>query len=172
MKAGESLLTSVFDSVTVDEADGAVYLFDGGWLRRFKDGVLTTLNPEGGTGYANGPVAKARFAHSQGRQHGLTCDGRGDLYVADKVNMAIRKVDLKRGEVSTFAGTAPGVEKTRPRDGKLLDARFHPGGGPNMIFYSKKLDAFICRSDDETVIRIIKGDEVRTFGPHEGKNTA
>ncbi|MDD4888756.1 MAG: hypothetical protein PHU85_02405 [Phycisphaerae bacterium] len=170
-KAGESLLTSVFDSVTIDD-DGSLYLFDGDWLRRFKDGVLTTLNPEGGTGYVNGPVAKARFAHSQGRQHGLTCDAKGNLYVADKVNMAIRKVDLTQGEVSTFAGTIPGVPKDRPRDGKLLNARFHPGGGPNMIFYSKKLDAFICRSDDETQIRVIKGDEVRTFGPGEGKNTA
>ena len=167
----QALFTSVFDSLTIDQ-DGVIYLFDGDWLRKFENGVLTTLNPEGGTGYVNGPLTKARFAHSQGRQHGLTCDGRGNLYVADKVNMAIRKVDLKKGEVTTFAGVLPGLPRTRPRDGKLLEARFHPGGGPNMIFYNKRLDSFICRSDDERVIRIIVGDEVRTFGPAPGKHTA
>ncbi|MCG3178487.1 MAG: hypothetical protein BIFFINMI_00815 [Phycisphaerae bacterium] len=169
----DALFTSVFDSVALD-SDGTLYLFDGDWLRRYdpaKD-LVTTLNPQGGTGYANGPLAQARFAHSQGRQHGMTCDGKGNLYVADKVNAAIRKVDLAKGEVSTFAGRLPDTPRDRSCDGALLEARFHPGGGPNMIFYNKPLDCFICRSDDETVIRIIKGDQVRTFGPGFGKNTA
>ena len=167
----QALFMSVFDSLTID-ANGVVFLFDGDWIRTFDNGVVTTLNPEGGTGYENGPLTKARFAHSQGRQHGLTCDGKGNLYVADKVNMAIRKVDLTNSEVTTFAGVLPGLPKDRPRDGKALDARFHPGGGPNMIFYNARLDALICRSDDESAIRIIKDGYMKTFGPGPGKHEA
>jgi hypothetical protein len=167
-RKGKSLLKSVFDSVTADE-NGTVYLFDGDWLRKFENGVLATLNPDGGTGYVNGPVGQARFAHSQGLHHGLTCDGKGGLYVADKVNMAIRRVDLKSGEVTTFAGVLPGEKRTMTRDGRAAEARFNPGGGPNIIFYDKTHDRFFCRSDDETTSRVIlKGKDgwvVNTFMP-------
>ena len=83
--------------------------------------------------------------------------------------MAIRKVDLKAGEVSTFAGTLPGVKKIMTRDGPATEARFHPGGGPDIIFYDRKGDRFFCRSDDETSSRVIVRDGdgwcVRTFMP-------
>lgn len=162
----QALFMSVFDSVTVDPATRIVYLFDGDWLRKFDHGVVTTLNPDGGSGYENGALRRARFAHSQGRAHGLTTDGKGFLYVADKVNMAIRRVDLAKASIDTIAGVLPGQPKERPRDAlNALDARFHPGGGPNMIFYNAPLDALICRSDDETVIRIIKDGAMKTFGP-------
>jgi hypothetical protein len=154
----KAMFMSVFDSLTTD-GSGAIYLFDGDWLRKFENGTVTTLNPDGGTGYANGPLRSARFAHSQGSRHGLTCDAQGNLYVADKVNMAIRKVDLVKGEVATFAGTLPGVPKDRPRDGPALEARFHPGGGPNIIFYDKKNDRFFVHSDDEDALRVIFKDK-------------
>jgi hypothetical protein len=161
----EARFTTPFESLTVDEK-GVVYLLDGDWLRKFENGKVTTLN--GGSGYRNGPLAGALFSRSQGRQHGMTCDGKGNLFIADKLNMAIRKVDLKKGEVSTVAGTLPDVPKDRPRDGPALEARFHPGGGPNMIFYDKVGDCLIARSDDEDVIRIIKDGWMKTFGPAPG----
>jgi hypothetical protein len=161
----EVRFTTPFESLVVDEK-GVVYLLDGDWLRKFEDGTVTTLNA--GSGYRNGPLGQALFSRSQGRQHGMTCDGKGNLYIADKLNMAIRKVDLKKGEVSTIAGTLPDVPKDRPRDGPALEARFHPGGGPNMIFYDKVGDCLIARSDDEDVIRIIKDGWMKTFGPAPG----
>ncbi|HOX05505.1 MAG TPA: hypothetical protein PK280_03805 [Planctomycetota bacterium] len=164
--AGEEVrFTTPFESLTVDEK-GIVYLMDGDWLRKFEGGKITTLNA--GSGYRNGPLAQALFQRSQGRQHGMTYDGQGNLYIADKLNMAIRKVDLKKGEVSTIAGTLPDMPKDRPRDGPALEARFHPGGGPNMIFYDKAGDCLIARSDDEDVIRIIKDGWMKTFGPAPG----
>jgi hypothetical protein len=158
----EALFTTPFESLTVDE-NGVVYLLDGDWLRKFENGAVTTLN--GGSGYRNGPLAQALISRSQGLRHGLTYDGNGNLYIADKLNMAIRKVDLKKKEMTTIAGVLPGEPKTMTRDGKALEARFHPGGGPNMIFYNAKLDCLIARSDDESVIRIIKDGFVKTFGP-------
>ncbi|MGQ9660838.1 MAG: hypothetical protein ACUVWX_00690 [Kiritimatiellia bacterium] len=165
----ETLFTTPFDSLTVDEK-GTVYLLDGDWLRKYENGAVTTLNA--GSGYRNGPLAQALICRSQGRQHGLTYDGNGNLYIADKLNMAIRKVDLKKQEMTTIAGTLPDVPKDRPRDGLALEARFHPGGGPNMIFYNKRYDCLIARSDDEEVIRIIKDGWIKTFGPAPGRHTA
>ena len=164
----EVRFTTPFESLVVDEK-GVVYLLDGDWLRKFENGKVATLNA--GSGYRNGPLGQALFQRSQGRQHGMTCDGQGNLYIADKLNMAIRKVDLKKGEVTTVAGTLPGVPKDRPRDGPALEARFHPGGGPNMIFYDGTRDCLIARSDDESVIRIIEDGWMKTFGPMPaGKN--
>jgi internalin A len=163
----DALFTSVFDSVTVGE-DGVLYLFSGPWLRKYEDGVVTTLNPDGGNGYRNGPLRSARFYHSQGAARGLACDGKGNLYVADKANIAIRKVDLRKGIVTTFAGREPGVPNAKPRDGAALHARFHGGGGPNTIVYSPQQDRFYVRSDDERFTRVIRrgtdGWVVRTLG--------
>jgi hypothetical protein len=158
--------TSPFESLVVTEK-GVVYLCDGDWLRKVENGRVTTLNA--GNGYVNGPVAKARFARSQGRRGGMAYDGKGNVYIADKVNMAIRKYDIKKGEVTTIAGVLPGQKKDRPRDGKAMYARFHPGGGPNMAFYDRVHDQLIVRSDDERGIRVIKDGWVKTFGGVPGK---
>jgi hypothetical protein len=162
----QALFEPTFDSVTVD-GKGAVYVFSGEFIRKFEDGVVTTLNDRGGRGYVNGPLRSARFFHSQGSFHGLTCDGKGNLYVADKANIAIRKIDLRKGVISTFAGRGPKDKRDRPRDGAALEARFHPGGGPNTIYYDRVHDRFLVRSDDERAARVIcrRGGEwvVRTL---------
>ena len=158
--------TNPFESLVVAEK-GVVYLCDGDWLRKVENGVVTTLNA--GNGYVNGPVAKARFARSQGRRGGMAYDGKGHIYIADKVNMAIRKYDIAKGVVTTIAGVLPGQKKDRPRDGKAMDARFHPGGGPNIAFYDRVHDLLIVRSDDEAGIRAIANGWVKTFGGVPGR---
>jgi hypothetical protein len=150
----EALFCSVFDSVAVD-ADGAVYLFSGNWLRKFANGVVTTLNPEGGSGYRDGPLRQARFEHSQGRARALACDGKGNLYVADKVNAAIRKVELAKGLVTPVAGRRPDTPRDAPRDGPGADARFHPGGGPTTITYDRTHNRFVIHDDDDATIRVL-----------------
>ena len=165
-RGNEVRFTNPFESLIVTET-GVVYLCDGDWLRKVENGVVTTLNA--GNGYVNGPVAKARFARSQGRRGGMAYDGKGNVYIADKVNMSIRKYDIKKGVVSTIAGVLPGVARTRPRDGKAMYARFHPGGGPNMAFYDRVHDQLIVRSDDESGIRVIKDGWVKTFGGVPGR---
>ena len=117
------------------------------------------MNPDGGNGYVNGPLRSARFRHSQGRFHGLACDGKGRLYVADKVNAAIRMVDLKARTVSTIAGRLPDDPRTGPRDGPGAAARFHPGGGPTTIFYDRTGDRFVIHDDDSRTIRTLRRTE-------------
>ena len=164
--AKQALFTVPFDGIAMGE-DGAVYLLDGNWLRKLENGVVTTLNA--GTGRRDGPLREAKFDRIMGGRHTLTADGRGNLYVADRWSMSIRKVDLKAKTVTTIAGVRPGEQKGRPKDGPALAARFHPGGGPVVVFYNRKHDFLLVRSADEGGrIRKIAGGFVKTFGPAPG----
>lgn len=63
--------------------------------------AVTTLNPgDGSSGYANGPLAGAKFNDPAG----LVFDAQGNLFVADSRNHVIRKVAVD-GTVSLLAGT-------------------------------------------------------------------
>jgi len=86
----------------------------------FATRVVTTLagNPAG-SGTADGTGAAARF----NRPYGITTDGT-NLYVADRDNHTIRKVEIATGVVTTVAGN-PGVSGAM--DGTGSQATFyHP----------------------------------------------
>ena len=163
----QALFTTPFDSIAVDEK-GVVYVLDANWLRKIEKGVVTTLNA--GTGRRDGPLHQAQFNRIMGGVSSLAYDGQGSLYVADRWNMAVRKVDLKKRFVTTAAGVLPGDKKGRPADGRLFEARFHPGGGPVVAFFDTRHKYLIVRSADEGGrIRRIAGGYVKTFGPAQGK---
>ena len=137
--------------------DGAIYFceYDGHLVRRVgKDGVITTVAGTGAAGYANGPALKASF----NKPHEIRFDARGDLYVADMVNHAIRKIDLKTGLVSTFAGTGaagyggdggPAVEATLKQPHSI---QFGPGG-----------DLYICDIGNHVIRRVDPSGKISTF---------
>jgi sugar lactone lactonase YvrE len=62
--------------------------------------AVTSLNPAGEAGYANGPLTQARFNDPAG----VAFDATGNLYVADSRNHVIRKI-TPAGSVSLLAGT-------------------------------------------------------------------
>lgn len=49
---------------------------------------LVAGSPEGYSGHVDGKLREARMNHPKG----LTVDDRGNMYIADTVNMAIRKI--------------------------------------------------------------------------------
>ena len=65
-------------------------------------GVITTLTGNGAFGYQDSPTpASVMFSNPQG----IALDGSGSVaYVADSVNMRIRKIVLATGATSTVAG--------------------------------------------------------------------
>lgn len=73
-------------------------------LRRIdaRTGTIERVAGTGDKGYAGdgGPAVEALF----NEPYGVTIDGQGNLYTADRHNAAVRKIDGATGIVTTFAG--------------------------------------------------------------------
>ena len=86
--------------------DGALWFceYDGHTVRRIDaQGLITTVVGNGRAAFS-GDGGSALGA-SLNRPHEIRFDREGRLYIADMMNHAIRRVDLKSGIVTTIAGT-------------------------------------------------------------------
>ncbi|MEA5140589.1 NHL domain-containing protein [Arcicella rigui] len=86
----------------VDTVQNILYFIDNSSIRKIENGndKIVAGSFEGATGLTDGQGTEARFNQPQG----LTIDTKGNLYVADLGNHAIRKI-TPSGLVSTFAGS-------------------------------------------------------------------
>src|SRR5262249_43972795 len=68
-----------------------------------KTGLISTVAGSGQKGYMGdgGPATKAQL----NEPYAVVADGLGNLYIVDRLNAAIRKVDVLTGQISTLAGT-------------------------------------------------------------------
>src|SRR5262249_13923384 len=68
-----------------------------------KTGVITTVAGTGAKGYTGdgGPPTRARM----NEPYAVVVSPAGDLYITDRLNAVIRKVDGATGVISTVAGT-------------------------------------------------------------------
>ena len=91
---------------------------------------VTTIAGSGQKGYTGdgGPALKATF----NLPHEIRFDQAGDLYIVDMGNNAVRKVALKTGVITTFAGT-----------GK---AGYSGDGGPARDATFNEMDARFCQN--------------------------
>lgn len=89
--------------IAVDAA-GNIYIADtnNGVIRKISGGIITTVAGNGTVGYSgdNGPATSASFAY----MHGIAVDLKGNIYVADTGNSAVRRIDAMTGIITTFAG--------------------------------------------------------------------
>jgi sugar lactone lactonase YvrE len=109
--------------VAVD-GQGNVYVVDtyNNVIRKITaSGVVSTLAGSTIAGYVDGPASSAEFLNPFG---GIAVDGQGNVYVTDTYNNNIRKI-TSSGDVSTFAGKAPGGWL----DGSRLTAEFYLPAG-------------------------------------------
>src|SRR5438105_9127532 len=103
--AQAALLNGPFD-VAFDRA-GNVYFSDtfNHRIRRVdaRSGVITTVAGNGEGGYAGdgGPAVRA----SLNEPYGIAIDRAGNLFVADRLNRRVRRVDAASGVITTLAGT-------------------------------------------------------------------
>ncbi len=102
------------------DAAGNLYIADraGNRIRKLTPaGVVSTYAGGAAGGYLDGPAATARF----NAPIGVAVDGgSGDVYVSDRDNQRLRRIEAATGLVSTVAGTGA-VGNT---DGPALTARF------------------------------------------------
>ncbi len=102
--ASRALLNGPFD--VAFDALGNLYFSDtfNHCIRRVdaRTGVITTCAGCGEVGYSGdgGPAASARF----NEPYGIAVDNAANVYVADRHNHCVRRIDGTSGIVTTFAG--------------------------------------------------------------------
>lgn len=108
--------------------DQYLYVADSGHHRILEcthGGRLLRQFGSGDAGFFDGAADQAALC----RPHGL-CLLRGALYVADTGNHAVRRIDLRSGEVSTLCGTG---RRGAPVAGEVRDARQVALDGPRAV---------------------------------------
>jgi sugar lactone lactonase YvrE len=112
-----------------------------------KTGAISTVAGTGEIGFSGdgGAAAKATFK----QPHSIAFDSNGDLYVADIGNHRIRKVEMKTGKISTFAGTG---EKLATTDGAPVKGT--PLNGPRAMAFANNGDMFLALREGNQVWRL------------------
>ncbi len=121
------------------------------------DGKIHTVAGSGQKGYTGdgGPALQATF----NLPHEIRFDRAGDLYIVDMGNNAVRKVDLKSGVITTFAGT--GKAGYSGDGGPAKDATFKQ---PHSIQFDPAGDLFICDIGNHVLRKVaMKSGVISTF---------
>ncbi len=132
------------------DALGDLYISDMGnhAIRKvdMKTGIIRTFAGTGFGGYS-GDGEAASIAHLK-QPSGIQFGPDGDLYICDTGNHAIRKVDMKTGDISTFAGTgtAGDTPDGSPIEGAQLRA-------PRSIDFDKEGNPWVVTRDGNQVIK-------------------
>src|ERR1700681_1854201 len=131
--------------------DGAIYFcdLDNQRIRRLdlKTKKITTIAGNGQKGYQGdgGPAKDA----SLNMPHEVRFDPKGDLYIAERDNHVIRKVDMKTGIISTVAGTgSPGFGGD---GGPATKAQFRQ---PHCVLLDRDGSLLICDIGNHRIRRL------------------
>ena len=100
---------------------------------------------EKGFGGDGGPATEAKL----NRPHSIALDNDDNLYICDIGNHRVRRVDLKTGVISTFAGT--GERKPTP-DGSAFDGT--PLNGPRALDFDGDHNLILALREGNAIYRI------------------
>jgi streptogramin lyase len=144
------------DQYIVDRLNAVIRKVDG------KSGLITTVAGNGKLGYS-GDGGKATEAMLR-EPNDCCLDGKGGLLIADVSDWRIRRLDLKTGVITTFAGTG------RPKE-KVDRARIGDGGpaakavlvGARAVCVDGKGNTYICEREGNAIRRVDPEGTITTF---------
>ena len=112
-----------------------------------KTGVITTIAGSGQPGFSGdgGPAIQAQLQ----QPHSIALAPDGSLLICDIGNNRIRRVDLKTGIISTFAGTG---EKKPTADGSPLEGT--PLNGPRALDVDDRGNLWLVLREGNAIYRI------------------
>jgi sugar lactone lactonase YvrE len=131
--------------------DGALYFcdLDNQRIRRLdlKTKQLTTIAGNGQKGYRGDgdPAIEA----SLNMPHELRFDAKGDMYIAERDNHVIRKIDMKSRVISTVAGTGTAGFSGDGGPGTTAQLR-----QPHSIFFDRDGSLLICDIGNHRIRRL------------------
>jgi streptogramin lyase len=109
-------------------------------------GIITTFAGTGEAGYSGDGGAASKATLKQ--PHSIAFDSNGDLYICDIGNHVIRKVDMKTGRISTFAGT--GKAGPTPHGAPIAGT---PINAPRSMDFDAAGDLWLCTRQGNQVFR-------------------
>ncbi len=109
--------------------------------------IITTVAGSGKAGFSGDGGAATQATMNQ--PHSIQFDARGDLYICDILNHRIRKVAMKTGVITTFAGT--GEKKPTPDGAKIAGT---PLNGPRAIDFDRRGDMWLALREGNAVYRL------------------
>jgi streptogramin lyase len=161
------------------DAEGNLYLADrlNYAVRKVdgKTGVITTVAGTGKAGFSGdgGPGNQAQLREPDD----CCCDGKGGLLIADVADWRIRRLDLKTGLITTFAGTGkPGgkVDRAAIGDGGpatravLVGARAVCTDGKGNVYVCEREGNAIRKIDPQGTITTFAGTGAKGYGGDDG----
>jgi len=140
--------------------DGAIWFceYSGQRVRRIRaDGAIETVVGTGQKGYTgdNGPALQATL----NLPHEIRFDSKGDLYIVDMQNHAVRKVDRETKTITTIAGNG-----TAGYSGDGGPAKYAQFKQPHSIQFGPNGDLYICDIGNHVIRRIDRESQtISTF---------
>jgi streptogramin lyase len=140
--------------------DGAIWFceYSGQRVRRIRaDGVIETVVGTGQKGYTgdNGPALQATL----NLPHEIRFDSKGNLYIVDMQNHAVRKVDRETKTITTIAGNG-----TAGYSGDGGPAKYAQFKQPHSIQFGPNGDLYICDIGNHVIRRIDRESQnISTF---------
>jgi len=148
---------SIFAKGVAVDNSGNIYFSAMQTIQKITTAGIKTTLAGGSQGSADGTGAAARFSNPSG----VTVDAAGNVYVADRDNDTIRKIDAA-GVVTTLAGTAG---QTGSTDGTGVAARFnHPSG----VTIDSAGTIYVGDSGNNTIRKITAAGVVTTLAGTPG----
>jgi len=112
-----------------------------------RTGLIRTVAGNGIAGFSGdeGPAVSA----SLHEPHSIQLDGKGNLYICDIRNHRVRRVNLKSGIITTFAGTG---ERAPTPDGAKIAGT--PLNGPRAIDFDKQGNLWLALREGNAVYKL------------------